>query len=166
MTATPPSPAGREPEPVEEVWAYGGVRADSKGTRQHAWLLDAGRGKVVYFGKFHADAVGELYRVSVVRDASGPASVYGKPRYSADGRLDTETVAQLRAEHQAALTALSLARRHRAAARRNELDDLAQPLRVIAARMTRPDRVALAAWLITDLTHPTPGRNQAGGDRR
>jgi len=164
--STTETATGATGEPVEEVWAYGGVRVDTSGKRQYAWLPDAGAGTVVYFAKFHADAVGELYRVRVSRDTDGPVSVYGQPRYAADGRLEPEVAAQLRAEHQTALTTLALARQERAAARHNELDELVEPLRVITAKLTRPQRTALIVWLITELTNPSPGRDRAGGERR
>ncbi|MBO0868630.1 MAG: hypothetical protein J2P15_08710 [Micromonosporaceae bacterium] len=160
QTTTKPTPEQHQ----EEVWAFGGLRAGADGKRLYAWLPEAGAGRTVYFPRFHGQAVGELYRVTVERRDGGRLSVLGSPRYAGDGRVDAETAAHLRAEHHAASTILALARRHRSAARRNELDELIYPLRTIAARLSRPERTALIAYVITELTYPRATR--AGGEQR
>jgi hypothetical protein len=139
--------------PTREMrWAYGGVRVLG-GKKVHALVEDAGHGVArLYSLRAAGLVIGEIYRVTISYER-GHTCLHGQPRYHGDGRVKAELAAQWRAQHEAAQAALALARQHRHAARRDELDDALEPLRVIAATLrTSADRTAFAAYVLTEIT--------------
>lgn len=131
---------------TEERWAYGGLRV-LDGKRVHAWLSDSGDGRELLYAMKGTYSVGEIYRATVER-REGHVILIGTPDYHADGRLDPDHTAELRARHHAAQTRLSLIKLERAAARRNELDDAIAPLRDLVRRTpNHADRSALVAYI-------------------
>ncbi len=139
----------------EERWAYGGVRA-LRGKRVHAWLREAGHGEELLYAMAGSFAVGEIYRATV-STADGKVTMHGTPQYAADGRVEADLAARLRALHHAAQARLSLARMERASGRRDELDEVVEPLRAIVRQLpTRADVTAFLAYVLRELAAPGP----------
>ena len=70
------------PEPVAELWTYGGLRVGKDGRRLYAWL-DPG-GEELLFSRTGRMAVGSHYTVRVTRD--GTVTMHGTPEYARAGR--------------------------------------------------------------------------------
>ena len=66
------------PEPVAELWTYGGLRVGKDGRRLYAWL-DPG-GEELLFSRTGRMAVGSQYTVRVTRD--GTVTMHGTPEYA------------------------------------------------------------------------------------
>ncbi|HWG99233.1 MAG TPA: hypothetical protein VNV66_07905 [Pilimelia sp.] len=148
-------------EPAVERWAYAGLRVLS-GKRVHAWVSDAGHGEELLYTLTGTYAVGEVYEARVTR-TDDRVTLHGAPTYAGHGRVDTDLAARWHAEDTAARTRLASAPMERAAARRSELDDLLEPLRVISAQLpTRADRTALIAYVLAELSYPAPGHRVRG----
>ncbi len=106
------------PEPVAELWTYGGLRVGKDGRRLYAWL-DPG-GEELLFSRTGRMAVGSQCTVRVTRD--GTVTMHGTPEYAGPA-ADEATRRSLRAAHTLAQTRLEALRAERSAARRNALDE-------------------------------------------
>lgn len=150
---TDPTPAGEaEDDRTTELWAYGGVRVLSNGKRTHAWIRDSGRGGLGLYSIAGSYSIGEIYRARVSVSADGSRSLYGQPAYHGDGRVTDERAAEFRAKHHAAQTLLSLAKREREGAARNELDALIAPLTALAGKCRGyHERAAFIAYVLAKL---------------
>jgi hypothetical protein len=140
--------------PTSEMrWAYGGVRVLG-GKKVHA--LVEGRPAT----GSPASTVCARPGWSSARSTASPSATNGatpacaaSPATTATAASRPELAAQWRVHHEAAQAALALARQHRHAARRDELDEALEPLRVIAATLrTSADRTAFAAYVLTEIT--------------
>ncbi len=151
----PATAAPAAPDRMEERWAYGGLRV-LRGKRVHAWLREAGHGQELLYAMTGTFAIGEIYRATV-STTDAKVTMHGTPRHAADGRVDADLAARLRAEHHAAQARLSLARMERPAGRRDELDEALEPLRAIVRQLpTRADVTAFIAYVLRELAAPGP----------
>jgi len=140
------------PEPVAELWTYGGLRVGKDGRRLYAWL-DPG-GEELLFSRTGRMAVGSQYTVRVTRD--GTVTMHGTPEY-AGSAADEATRAPCGPRTPWRRPRLEALRAERSAARRNALDEALGPLLELAAPLrTTAGRNALAAYVIGKL-HSTWG---------
>jgi len=159
---TEPAP-GAAPEPVTEMWTYGGIRADKDGKRWHAWVDAAGEEH--WFARTGAGrmAVGSHYTAQVTRREGGGITLHGTPEY-AGSQAGQETRAALWTEHTLAHTRIEALRAERDAARRYALDEALAPLLDLAAPLrTGAQRDALAAYVIRKLHSAWNTRKPPGG---
>jgi hypothetical protein len=134
------------PEPAEETWTYGGLRASRDGKRRHAWL-DPGGEELLFAAAKGSPAIGSRYTARVTRAADG-VTLHGTPAY-AGTRADDGTRRALWAADALARTQLETLRAERDDARRNALDEAIAPLLDLAAPLrTGAQRDALAAYVI------------------
>jgi hypothetical protein len=143
-------PATGSPEPVTEMWTYGGIRADKDGKKWHAWVDPAGEEH--WFARTGSRmAVGRRYTAQVTRRDDGAITLHGTPEY-AGSQADGETRAALWTAHTLAQTRIEALRAERDAARRNALDEAIAPLLELAAPLrTGAQRDALAAYVLRKL---------------
>lgn len=146
------------PEPVEEIWIFGGSRVGAKGVKVHAWL-PPGRHRAyadeLWFKAGGSYAVGAAYTVRVSR-ADTTTTRHGAPEFLSSASALTgwtpEELATLNARHTAAETRLRLAAMERNVKRSSELDAALEPLLTIAAKLATPDRAAFTAYVLTKLS--------------
>ncbi len=137
------------PEPVTELWTYGGVRVGQSGKRVHAWLDTSG--EELLFSRTGARmAVGSQYTVSVSRHDE-TITMHGTPAY-AGSAADEATRRAVWSAHTLAQTRLEMIRAERNDARRSALDEALAPLLELAGPLrTSAERDALAAYIIRKL---------------
>jgi hypothetical protein len=142
-------------EPIEERWAYGGIRV-LHAERMHAWLPDSGDGEQLLFRPVKGSyTVGLVYRVFVIR-ADGRVVMHGWPSY-VNRRVERDLAALLRAERYAAQARLALARMKPPPLGRIALDEAIEPVRAIARGLTsRADRTALLGYVVAELSSALP----------
>lgn len=156
-----------DPEPTEEIWAYGGLRLGAKdGKPYHAWVPDRGRVDDVddlwYPAKNRGDRfiVGALYRATVRRrpregGAAGEmtTTLISTPIFEAGSVEDRKRRAVWEATDAAAKARQARARAERKAGTDSALDDALAPLVKIARTMrTNADRDAFAALVLRRLS--------------
>lgn len=147
------------PDQAEEFWLYAERRLGRAGKRIDAWVPgEDGTAQPLFYAvdKGPAPVVGALYRVTVTRDGD-ECVLHGRPEFSRSQVADLDTRVEWAARDMAARARLSALRRERAAAKRNDarndLDELIEPLRVVAAKLrVGADRDAFLAYVLRRLT--------------
>jgi hypothetical protein len=145
---------GATPPPSEEFWLYAGRRIGRTGQPVDAWVPNEdGTGDVVLYaaGRGPGHVVGASYRVRVDRHDPG-TMMHGAPEFHRGQVASMELRVEWAARDMATRARLSAQRRERAAARHNDLDELIEPLRQVAAKLrTAADRDALVAHVLRRL---------------
>ncbi len=147
------------PNRTEEFWLYAGRRVGRAGKPIDAWVPgENGTAQPLFYAvdKGPTPVVGALYRVTLTRDGD-ECTLHGRPAFSRSQVADLDTRVQWAARDMAARARLSALRRERAAAKRNDarndLDELIEPLRVVAAKLrVGADRDAFLAYVLRRLT--------------
>lgn len=150
-----------EPEPVEELWTFGGVRVGSGNKKVYAWFpagVTTEKEALIYpAGKGPMPAVGGVYRIRVSRtervDKGKTIAVTSK---YADHRFerrsdDDELRARLELAHRMAETELAAFKREGDAKRDSALTDAMAPLLALAESVGPFDRDAFAVLVLRKL---------------
>jgi hypothetical protein len=139
------------PNQTEEFWLYAGRRLGRAGKPIDAWVPgEDGTAQPLFFAvdKGPAPVVGALYRVTVTRDGE-ECTLHGRPEFSRGQVADLDTRVEWAARDMATRARLSAQRRERATAKRNDLDELIEPLRAVAAKLrVGADRDAFLAYVL------------------
>jgi hypothetical protein len=143
------------PNQSEEFWLYAGRRLGRTGKPVDAWVPGQdGTSQPLFYAvdKGPGPVVGALYRVTVTRDGD-ECILHGRPEFSRGQVADLDTRVEWAARDMATRARLSAQRRERSAAKRNELDELIEPLRAVAAKLrVGADRDAFLAYVLRRLT--------------
>lgn len=140
-----------QPQPVEEVWIFGGTRCSS-GKRVHAWLPSesVSVNEELYFRPSGSHAVGSEYTVRVTR-AGDTVTKHGIPVYH--GQHSSQHVrAILESRHRAAQTRLRLAALERNDKRRCALDAVLQPVCDLVQHASPAERDAILTYILRRLS--------------
>jgi hypothetical protein len=147
---TAPVDTNSNPEPVEEIWTFGGNRVDAKGRKAHVWV-PANTEELLWFKANGSYVVGCDYTLRVVRHPDGNITKYGTGTYHGQ-HGDDALRAKLEAAHRAAETRLRLAAMERNAKRHSALDEALQPLLNIITQASPMDRDAILAYVLRRLS--------------
>jgi len=143
----PAEPVQADDGKVPEVWAYAGIRVNTKGKRFHAWIDQAGAGTQLTYTDSGRWIVGGLYDVRVARDSSGVTRTY--PKWAGSHVADRDLLLEWSARDAAARARLAALARERSALKQDALDEALQPLLDIAAKLrVQADRDAFLATII------------------
>jgi hypothetical protein len=145
---------------VAEPWIYGGIRV-LDGKRVHAWIDPSGR-ELLYGHKRGRTtwAIGSFYTAEVSRHA-GTTRLHNEPTYTGE-QAEGELRRRLWAADTAARAQLARLTQERNDARRNALDEVLEPVLVVARTLkSGPDRDAFTAYVLRRMlsawyTRPAP----------
>ena len=132
---------------TNEVWVYGGLHLDRKGTRYNLWIDPTGH-ELLYAVKGGPFVVGGKYSVEVIRTEDN-VTLYVPKHSDYSGQLvDREQKLELEIADRAAKTRYEVIRHHKSDSTRSQLDATLTPLCKAASKLrTQAEIDALVAYV-------------------